>query len=77
MSWQRFQIGFDVHGSEADPEANRVFFDFAKIWKPQIRIMGGDLMDLTALRKGASEEERRVSLGEDFRAGTAWMKRFR
>lgn len=73
----RFQIGFDVHGDMQDAAANKVFFDFAKIWKPQIRICGGDVFDFRPLRKGASEDERREGLTKDFNAGLSWLKRFR
>ncbi len=76
MSWTRFQIGFDIHGDMQDVAANKVFFDFAKIWKPQIRICGGDLFDFRPLRRGASEDERRESLRKDFEMGCDWLQRF-
>ena len=65
MSFVRFQAGFDIHGDMQDPAVNEVFFKFAEIWKPKIRICGGDLFDLRPLRKGASEDERRESIRDD------------
>ena len=50
--------GFDVHGDQQDKKACEVFFKFAKDWKPEIRVMGGDLFDFRPLRKKASEDER-------------------
>lgn len=74
--FQKFQIGFDVHGDQQDSAANKVFFDFAKIWKPEIRIMGGDLFDFRPLRKGAGAEELREKIGDDLTAGKRWFNRF-
>lgn len=77
MSLKRFQIGFDLHGDMQDPAANKVFFEFAKIWKPQIRVCGGDLWDMRPLRKGASEDERRESMRDDLNAGKKWFNEFK
>ncbi len=73
MAWERFVAGFDPHGSLQDPIANKAFFKFCKDWKPTIRVCGGDLWDMTALRRGASEEERATSLQADFEAGRDWL----
>lgn len=77
MSWKRFIGGWDIHGDQQDPAANDVFFQFCDIWKPHIRICGGDLWDMRPLRKGASREEQEESLKGDIAAGLAWFKRFR
>lgn len=76
-SFKKFLVGFDIHGSEQDVAANEAFFKFADIWKPDIRVCGGDLWDFRALRKKASEEERRESLQADFDAGIDWLNRLR
>jgi len=75
--WLRFQAGFDVHGDKQDAKACKVFFDFAKDWKPDIRVMGGDLFDFRPLRRKAGEEERRESMRADFEAGVQWLKEFK
>ncbi len=69
--------GWDIHGIHQDPQANKVFFDFATEWKPTIRICGGDLWDMAPLRKGASEDERRQSMREDIQAGKDWFNKFK
>ncbi len=75
--FQKFLIGADIHGDMQDKEANRVFFEFAKIWKPEIRICNGDLFDFRPLRKGCSEDERRQSVREDLNAGKRWFNKFK
>lgn len=77
MALIRWQGGWDIHGDQQDGKANEVFFDFAKVWKPKIRICGGDLFDFRPLRKGASEDERHESLKDDFKAGSDWFNRFK
>lgn len=75
--FKRFMVGFDVHGDQQDVEANRVFFNFSKIWKPEIRVCGGDLFDFRPLRRGASSEEQHESLREDLKQGKAWFNQFK
>lgn len=70
-------FGSDIHGDQQDEKANKVFFEFAKSWKPRVRILGGDLFDFRPLRKGASEDERQESLQADLEAGKAWFNRFK
>lgn len=60
-----------------NPEANKVFFEFASHWKPDIRVMGGDLFDFRPLRRKANEDEKRESMRKDFECGMDWLKRFR
>jgi hypothetical protein len=74
--WSKFQIGFDIHGDEQDHSTCESFFEFQKVWKPDIKILGGDLWDLRPLRKKASDEEKRESMRNDFDMGMEWLKRF-
>lgn len=76
-NWTRFIAGFDVHGDKQNKVACEVFFRFMKDWKPEIRVMGGDLFDFRPLRRKASEEEKRESMREDFEAGMGFLKRMR
>lgn len=77
MKTKRFLVASDVHGSQQDAESNRVLFSFIKDFKPDIRILAGDLWDFAPLRKKASEDEKRQSMVEDYRAGIEWLKEFR
>lgn len=77
MAWEPFVVGFDIHGNEQDPKTNAAFFDFVSQWKPKHRIIGGDLWDFAALRKGASDSEKRISTKDDFDAGMRWIDAFK
>lgn len=77
MAFRRFILATDIHGDQMDRDANEALFRFIKIWKPHIRICGGDLWDFRPLRRKASEDERRESLVKDFNAGMTWLDRFR
>jgi hypothetical protein len=76
MSYSKFLVGFDPHGDKQHEATNDVFFKFAAMWKPDIRICGGDVWDFRPLRKGACEAERKESMREDFAAGKKWLQRF-
>lgn len=76
-NYRRFLAGFDVHGGQQDADANRVFFKFAETWQADYRICGGDLWDFSPLRKGASADEQRESLSDDFKEGCKWFNRFK
>jgi hypothetical protein len=77
MSWDRFTFGTDLHGDRQDDDAVRAFYEFDKIWKPSIRIFGGDLIDLRALRKGASQEERCESMRADIDSGRHFLSHWK
>jgi hypothetical protein len=77
MSYTRFLAGFDLHGDRQDAAAVAAFLEFDSIWKPSIRIFGGDLFDFRPLRKGASEKERAEGIRADNDAGKAFLKRWR
>lgn len=76
-NWTRFIAGFDVHGDKQNKAACEVFFRFMKDWKPEIRVMGGDLFDFRPLRRKASEDEKRESMREDFEAGMEFLHQFK
>ncbi len=75
-NWKKFVFGSDPHGNAQDIPANKAFFSFIKDYKPDIRIGGGDTWNFDALRKKASEEEKRISIREDFEAGLDWILKF-
>jgi 3',5'-cyclic AMP phosphodiesterase CpdA len=77
MSYTRFTLGTDLHGDKQDGPTVKAFFEFDKVWKPEIKIFGGDLVDLRALRKGASQEEKCESMRADIEAGQAFLSRWK
>ena len=77
MANVKFIVASDVHGDMQDEKANSVLFRFMEDYKPQLRIFAGDLWDFRALRKGASDDEKRESISADYIAGVNWVKRFK
>jgi hypothetical protein len=76
MAWTRFAIAFDVHGDQQNAAAVKAFHRFCDDFKPQRKILGGDLWDFAALRRGASEEEKRTPLQPDYDKGVEFFERF-
>jgi hypothetical protein len=54
-----------------------VLHNFVSDFKPDVRVFGGDLWDFRALRKGASEDEKRESMSKDYNAGLEFIKRYK
>lgn len=77
MGWTKFIVGTDLHGDQQDARAVTAFLSHCEQWKPEIRIMGGDLFDLRPLRKGASQEERSESMRSDVDSGMRFLEQFR
>lgn len=76
-TYKKFMAAWDIHGDQQDEKAVEVFFKFADIWKPDIRVCGGDLFDFRPLRKGAGDDEKRESVRADINAGKKWLERFK
>lgn len=74
---ERWVACADNHGNHADPRACGVLLEFLKSWRPTVRIHLGDCFDIAALRKGASDQERRESIRDDIDAGCAFLERFK
>lgn len=77
MKAKRFVVCGDNHGDMQDNGACAAFFDFVKHWKPEVRVHLGDCFDFRALRRKASEEERRDGLGADIDAGLSFIRRYK
>lgn len=75
--FSKFVFASDVHGDMQDESANGALFRFVGSFKPDVRIMGGDLWDFRPLRRGACDDEKRESLAKDYTAGMQWLKRFK
>ena len=75
-NFEKFIFATDLHGDMADPDAVVKLFSFMEVWKPEVVIFGGDLVDLRPLRKGASSEEKSESMRADIGAGNVFIDRF-
>jgi hypothetical protein len=74
---KKFIFATDLHGDMQNPETVAALYEFTKIYKPHVRIFGGDLFDFRNFRKGASPEEREMSLRGDIEMGLEFLKIFR
>jgi len=72
----RFQFVSDIHGILKDERACDAALAFRRDFKPDIRVIVGDLWDFAAIRKGASEDERKLSMVDDFDAGREFAEEF-
>jgi hypothetical protein len=77
MSWRRFCIAFDLHGDMQCSATTNAFFRFVRDFKPQDRIIGGDLWDFRSLRAKAVPKEQRETLLPDFEAGMEFFDSFK
>ncbi len=73
---KRFVVATDNHGDMADEETVNALFAFIDKFKPTVRVHLGDNWDFRNLRKGASDEEKKESLEEDWKAGTDFFRTF-
>ena len=62
---------FDTHGDMCHRPGLEAAFEFAKYWKPEIRIAGGDHFDLRPMRCGADERQERMN--DDIEAGIEFL----
>jgi predicted phosphodiesterase len=73
---RRFVAVGDNHGDMIDSETESALFAFIEDFKPEVRVHLGDCFDFRALRKGASEDERRQSVSNDLVAGKKFIRDF-
>lgn len=76
MKPRRFVVASDNHGDMVDADARRALMDFIADYKPEIRIHAGDNWDFRNLRKGAGDDEKAVSLEDDWQAGSSFISEF-
>lgn len=74
--WTRYAIVSDVHGDMQDQQAVRAFHAFCNDYRPQKRILAGDLWDFRPLRKKADEHERAQTLQDDYKEGCEFFRAF-
>jgi predicted phosphodiesterase len=77
MSWKRFLVAADNHGSLVCKDAMKKLLDFAATWKPHYRIHLGDVWDFAPLRRGASQEEKADGIAEDYKEGLRFLDAFK
>lgn len=73
---KRFIVVSDIHGDRQDRKATAAALSFLDDFKPEIRVIAGDLWDFGAIRKGASAEEQAQSMASDYEEGKAFAVHF-
>jgi predicted phosphodiesterase len=73
---KRFIVVSDIHGDQQDYTATKAALAFTADFKPEIRVIAGDLWDFGAIRKGASQDEQSVSMASDYEAGRLFANEF-
>jgi predicted MPP superfamily phosphohydrolase len=73
---KRFIFASDLHGDKCDPVAVEKLLEFVKIWKPQVKVFGGDLFDFRNIRKNAGIAERQESMQADVEQGLEFLSRY-
>jgi hypothetical protein len=73
----RWIFASDLHGHHQNVRAVQVLKDVTRDFKADLRIYGGDLLDLAALRKGATADEQCENLQDDWNAGMEFLHSWR
>jgi predicted phosphodiesterase len=74
---KKFLFCTDLHGDHQNYDAVNAVLEFAKIYKPDVKIFGGDLFDFRAIRRAASQAEKRDSMEDDVAAGLEFLGKFK
>lgn len=73
---KKFVVCADIHGAIKSKRACDACIDFTRDFKPDITVIGGDLWDFSAIRTNADENDRSVSMREDYEMGAEFAKAF-
>tara|TARA_Y100001938_G_scaffold99362_1_gene135871 strand:- start:132 stop:869 length:738 start_codon:yes stop_codon:yes gene_type:complete len=74
---KKFIYASDLHGDVQDWDTVQVLYDFAEVYKPQVRVFGGDLFDFRNIRRGAGPAERQDSMAADVECGLEFLGKFK
>lgn len=77
MAWKKFVAAYDIHGEHQHRKANNALFKFIDLFKPDIRICGGDVWNMGPIRKKADKHEKRDSMKKDYSMGKQWLETFK
>ena len=75
-NWKRVAVISDTHGDHIDWEAANHALEAIDDFKPHYRVHLGDFVDLRAIRKGASDEEKTDGIREDITEAYKLLDRF-
>lgn len=67
----------DTHGDQQNETAVKLFHEFCKDYKPELRLHLGDYVNAEAFRNGAGDHERRVGIKADVDRAFEFLSKFR
>jgi predicted phosphodiesterase len=70
---KKFIFATDLHGDHQDHDSVRALYEFSNLYKPDLRIFGGDLFDFRNIRRGAGAAEKQDSMYADVEAGMEFL----
>ena len=74
---KKFIFASDLHGDVQDHDSVDVFLEYVDIYKPNVRIFGGDLFDFRNIRRGAGPAEKQDSMSADVEAGLEFLAKYK
>ena len=74
---KRFVYAPDPHGKEVHRASWNVLMEFCADFKPDMRILGGDVFEFAPFRSGAKDDEKHQSVEADVTAGMELIDEYR
>lgn len=74
---KKFIFASDLHGDVQDTDTVNALLEFTEIYKPDVKIFGGDLFDFRNIRRGAGPAEKQDSMAADVEAGLEFLQKFK
>jgi len=74
---KKFIFASDLHGDVQDHDTVQVLHKFTELYKPDVRVFGGDLFDFRNIRRGAGAAERQDSMSADVESGMEFLNKFK
>ena len=73
---KKFIFCSDLHGDVQDHDTVDALYQFTDVYKPDVKIFGGDLFDFRNIRRGAGAAERQESMACDIECGLEFLSKF-
>ena len=74
---KKFIFATDLHGDVQDHDTVNVLLEYTDMYKPDIKVFGGDLFDFRNIRRGAGPAEKQDSMAADVECGMEFLDKFK
>ncbi len=74
---KKFIFASDLHGDVQDHDTVQALYEFVDIFKPDVKVFGGDLFDFRNIRRGAGAAEKQDSMIADVDCGMEFLEKFK